>query len=166
MHVTPDNPFCSDGLESAVSTIDHAVPFQCSANVCSVPPIAPSPTAQQSEALTQATVPSSFSWEGLVSGVLTTNHAVPFQCSARVCPPACPTVQQSELLTQSTPPRMLTELGFGVVTMDHALPFQCSAKVWSVVLVPFPNPVAQQSTLLTQSTPLSAFNVDALGFGV
>jgi hypothetical protein len=61
---------------------------------------------------------------------------------------------------------MLTELGFGVVTMDHALPFQCSAKVWSVVLVPFPNPVAQQSTLLTQSTPLSAFNVDALGFGV
>jgi hypothetical protein len=61
---------------------------------------------------------------------------------------------------------MLTELGFGVATMAHALPFQCSANVWSVVLVPFPNPVAQQSVLLTQSTPLRTFKVDALGFGV
>ena len=151
---------------SGVAARDHAVPFQCSARVCWVPPIPPSPTAQQSEALTQETFPISFCWVGLVSGVATTSHAVPFQCSASVCPPSCPTVQQFELLTHSTPPRMLTELGFGVGTMDHVDPFQCSASVWSVVFVPFPNPVAQQSTLLTQSTPLNAFNVDALGSGV
>ena len=113
----------------------------------------------------QETFPISFCWVGLVSGVATTSHAVPF--SARpASAPSCPTVEQFELLTHSTPPRMLTELGFGVGTMDHVDPFQCSASVWSVVFVPFPNPVAQQSTLLTQSTPLNAFNVDALGSGV
>ncbi len=65
-----------------------------------------------------------------------------------------------------TLPRMLTGLGFGVATIDQVLPFQCSASVWSVVLVPLPNPVAQQFELLAHVTPLRAFNVERLGFGV
>ena len=202
---------CSVSDLDAVVTMDHAMPFHCSASDCWTPltPLSAKPTTQQSElrCMSRPTIHSAqtgssllcrrwtrsfgfsvcqrlfdssdctvadrptirgahagngpqfilLGWAGI--RVFTTSHAVPFQCSARVCPPACPTVQQSELLAQSTPPRMLTELGFGVVTIDHALhpnvrptSGQCTR--------PFPDPVAQQSTLLTQSTPLRTFKVD------
>jgi hypothetical protein len=121
------NSLFEDELVLAVVTVDHEVPFQCSARVCCTDPLfIASPTVQQSELVTHDTLPSSPP-KGK-PGVATIDHEEPFQCSASV-PPPCPTVQQSELVTQATPPRMLTGLGFGVATIDHDVPFQCSARV-------------------------------------
>jgi hypothetical protein len=73
------------------------------ANPCSINvPLELEPTAQQSEELTQAT-PESWSVPSVL-GVATMDHALPFQCSARVLGPFWnPTAQQSEELTQASP---------------------------------------------------------------
>jgi hypothetical protein len=53
---TPLNAFDVDSLGSGVETMDHAVPFQCSANVFpSNGPSPTEPTAQQSAVVTQLT---------------------------------------------------------------------------------------------------------------
>lgn len=70
---------------------------QCSIRVWLVPV----PTAQQSKALVQAT-PARLLVSGVL-GVVTIDHVLPFQCSAR--PGEYPTAQQSEELVQATPVR-------------------------------------------------------------
>jgi hypothetical protein len=94
--------------------MDHALPFQCSARVASDAPVPvvngpDTPTAQQSEVLTQASPMSKLASEGLVSGVVTVDQTLPFQCSARFCTvpllpvkEAWPTAQQSEDVMQDT----------------------------------------------------------------
>lgn len=63
--------------------------------------LVPVPTAQQSEALMQAT-PARLLVSGVL-GVVTIDHVLPFQCSARAGP--YPTAQQSEAPMQATPVR-------------------------------------------------------------
>lgn len=140
--------------------MDQALPFQCSARVSGrlFGPVSAKPTAQQSEALRQASPDKALVCEGLVLGVATIDQALPFHCKARVCSGRPlrlrPTAQQSEKLMQVTPWRsLLGELVLGVVTMDQALPFQCSARVWVATEPMLEIPTAQQSEVLTQATP-------------
>jgi hypothetical protein len=86
---------------------------------------------------------------------VSTDQALPFQCSNRTVPPVLPAAQQSEVVTQATPPRLSSAVvdTSGVVTTDQAVPLQCSANVW--LLVPLlAAPTAQQSVEVTQVTPL------------
>lgn len=143
-----------------VVTMDQALPFQCSARVSGrlFRPEPAKPTAQQSEALRQASPDKALVCDGLVLGVATIDHTLPFHCKAKVCSgrPLLlrPTAQQSEELMQATPWRSLVgELVLGVVTMDHVLPFQCSARVWVATEPMLEIPTAQQSEVLTQATP-------------
>jgi hypothetical protein len=162
---TPERTLDVDRFGLGVGTIDHVAPFHCSARVGPIPVVwlEATPTAQQSEVLTQAT-PERKLTDEVVLGVGTMDQALPFHCSANVCPGAplmgkvCPTAQQSEVLTQATPERRENVEGFGlgVGTMDQMLPFHCSIKVWPVPplwLKLSLKPTVQQSAALRQATP-------------
>jgi hypothetical protein len=68
--VTPFRALNVDTPTLGVATIDHVLPFQCSARVCrSKGPNPTSPTAQQSELLRQLVANSALDTVALVSGV-------------------------------------------------------------------------------------------------
>jgi hypothetical protein len=79
--------------------------------------------------------------ETLLLSEATTPHAVPSQCSIRVCvtekfgSTKFPTAEQSEADAHATPERILyweppwARLALGEVTIAHTVPSQCSIKV-------------------------------------
>ena len=73
-----------------------------------------------------------------LSGEVTMDHAVPFQCSISVWLPWSPTAQQSDAEEHVTSERKLScvVLALGELTMDHAVPFQCSISVWWTLPTP------------------------------
>ena len=86
--------------------MDQALPFQCSDRVSGrlFGAVSAKPTAEQSEAPAQVTPERTLAEVLGLRELATIDHAVPFQCSASVCPgePVKPTSQQSEVLAQAT----------------------------------------------------------------
>ena len=123
--------------------MDHEVPFHASAKVTPMAALfVKEPTAVQSPAELQATPARPLPCAPAGSGVVSTDHELPFHASARVfwtselvCVDAdcgagarrvCRPHRQGRLPPHSE--------GFGVVSMDHELPFQTSARVSSLGL--------------------------------
>ncbi len=65
------------------ATICHAVPFQCSVNVCAALAVK-LPTAQQSDAERHVMEFKEFDCDALVFEDVTIDQALPFQCSINV----------------------------------------------------------------------------------
>ena len=89
---TPNRADFDPPRTSGVGTMLQLVPSQCavSGSVCANPGICLEPTAQTSFAAAAETV-FSFSSDRKMSGVGAADHAVPFQCSASMVPPASST---------------------------------------------------------------------------
>ena len=144
------------------------MPFRSSARPRSVrlPPISPSPTAQQSEALTQAHGSQARSLGGAGVGSVHDQPRRPVPLFGQGLSPGVPdrpAVRAAHTI-DATEDAHRARVRRGDDRPRASVPMFGQRLVGG--LVPFPNPVAQQSTLLTQSTPLNTFNVDALGFGV
>jgi hypothetical protein len=107
-----------------VTTTDHAVPFHFSA---SVPPLAPTPIAQQSLTVTHDTplVSPCFG----TPGTRTIAHARPFQRSNSGPGSDLPTAQQLAVPEHDTESGWVEAAvaGLGMAVTDHRAPFQCSA---------------------------------------
>ena len=89
---TPNRFDFDPPLTSGVGTMLQLLPSQCavSGSVCANPGICLEPTAQTSFAAAAETA-FSFSSDRKMSGVGAADHAVPFQCSASMVPPASST---------------------------------------------------------------------------
>ena len=125
-----------------------------------------SPTAQQSEALTQLTPKRSLSWVALVLALDTIDQLVPFHCSARVWPAAAvagdshgPAVRAADTADAFEGLLPWVVLGLGRDLTAQPVPFHCSARVCSVVpLMALPNGPAVRG-----ADAADAFEVIALG---
>src|SRR4051795_6561623 len=135
----------------------HWFPSQCSRSVL---PVWLMSTYQVPAAHTSFEATASTPFNRLMSpklGVLTTLHAVPFQCIASVrisTSTWLPTAHTSFALIAFTPFRSLLMPGLGLDTMLHAVPSQCIVSVSNCPLGLY-SPTAHTSFAATPDTLLS-----------
>ena len=113
-HDTLSRPLEVTPLGLGLATIDQLVPFHRSTKVAPADPSGEEPpTASQFVVLTHDTPLRSVSREPVGSGLVTTDHVVPFQCSANACAlesmlTSYPTALQIVVLGHDTLARLFT----------------------------------------------------------
>jgi len=155
-HHTPLRPALVAPAGLGTVTIDHAVPFQRSANGVAEKGPSIEPTAMQLVAVAHATLRNPEPFWLVVAWI---DQLVPFQCSmnAVLVPPfwfspvAKQFVSLGHAIDRST---LISPTGFGLVWIDQLVPFQCSISVFTAPAVPTrQSPTAKQLVDVGQVMP-------------